>query len=168
MQERVELAVLLDAPVRLNNDAADTDTLMNDAIIYLEEHKVIEKPYPEWIVKMRSGMELLPVSDRRTFMLDVIRTECLEKGIISKMLYLMICNSTMEYYVSGKVEAGLTIVSASEQNWNQYGFDETLGWQPYSGENIQVLVTPGNHVTMLENDNAKSLAVFLNQYINAV
>lgn len=167
-QEQVELAVLLDAPVRLNNDAVDTDTLMNDAIIYLEEHKLIEKPYPEWIGKMRSGMELLPVPDRRAFMLDVIRTECLEKGIMSKMLYLMICNSTMEYYVSGKVDAGLTIVSAAEQNWQQYGFDETLGWKPYSGDNLQVIITPGNHVTMLENDHATSLSVSLNKYINNI
>ncbi|SFE91436.1 amino acid adenylation domain-containing protein [Chitinophaga sp. CF118] len=163
MQEKVELAVMLDAPVRLSY-SVNTDTLLDDAMIYLEEHKLIEEPYPDWIKEMRSAMELLPVSDRRAYLLDVVRNEC--KGM-SKMLYLMICNSTMEYYVSGKVDATLTIVSAVEQNWNKFGFDETLGWKPYAGD-IQAIVTPGNHVTMLENDYAKSLAVFLNKYINAV
>lgn len=167
IDQQVEQAVLLDIPVRENIYPIPVDSLMHDALIYLEENKFIEKPYPEWVAQMKGAIEQLPVNERRAFMLDYVKTQCLGKGVLTDFLartvYLMICNSTMEYYIAGKVDATLTVVSALEQEWEKMGFDENLGWAPHADE-IQPLGAAGDHVSMLKNENAKALAAHLNNY----
>ncbi|RAJ29236.1 non-ribosomal peptide synthetase [Pedobacter cryoconitis] len=167
LDEQVEQAILLDIPVRANIYPIPVDSLVNDALIYLEENKFITQPYPAWIAEMKAAIEQLPVHERRAFMLNHVKVQCLGKGVLTDFLartvYLMICNSTMEYYISGKVNAALTVVRALEQEWEKMGFDENLGWAPHADE-IQPVGAPGNHVTMLKGENARTLAIRLNQY----
>ena len=167
MDEQVEQAVLLDIPVRANIYPVPVDSLVNDALIYLEENKFIAQPYPVWIAEMKAALKQLPAGERRAFMLDYVKVQCLGKGVLTdflaRMVYLMICNSTMEYYISGKVNATLTVVRALEQQWEQLGFDENLGWAPHADE-IQPVGASGDHVSMLKNENAKILAARLRQY----
>lgn len=167
MDEQVEQAILLDIPVRANIYPVPVDSLVNDALIYLEENKFITQPYPVWIAEMKASIEQLPAQERRSFMLDYVKVQCLGKGVLTnflaRMVYLMICNSTMEYYISGKVNTTLTVVRALEQEWEKLGFDENLGWAPHADE-IQPVGASGNHVTMLKNENAKTLGAQLKQY----
>ncbi|KIO77620.1 hypothetical protein TH53_08200 [Pedobacter lusitanus] len=168
MDEQVEQAILLDIPVRENIYPVAIDTLLNDALINLEENNVFEKPYPAWVAEMKKTIEQLPVNERRAFMLEHIKVQCFGEGVLTefhpRMVYLMICNSTMEYYISGRVEATLTIVRAMEQEWEKLGFGENLGWAPHA-DDIQTIGAPGDHVTMVKNENAEVLAGYLNKYI---
>jgi len=62
------------------------------------------------------------------------------------------------------VKAPLLVVRAAEQHWLQLGFDESLGWEPFTAE-VRTAVTPGDHASMIKNENALTLATTLNKFL---
>lgn len=114
-------------------------------------------------------MESLPEADKRSFMLNFIVAQYRQFKTHSQdelmLVYLLVFNSTIYNYTSsGKVNAILTIVSADRQKWINEGFDESLGWDAYTGEVIKVNA-PGDHFNMIDDENGKALGNSLNTVI---
>jgi len=168
VNEQVEQAVILDAPATRRVSYEEVDTLVNDALQYLEEYQLLEQPYPQWVQDLKDRLVALPADERRAFLLNAIHQKYIVLSglpdLTQRTIRLLISNTSIGYTVAGAVKAPLLVVRAAEQNWLQLGFDERLGWEPFTAE-VKTTVTPGDHASMIKNENALTLATTLNNFL---
>ncbi|WP_212004500.1 non-ribosomal peptide synthetase [Chitinophaga sp. HK235] len=171
VDEQVEQAIILDAPAARHVSFEDVDMLVGDALQYLEEYHLLTKPYPQWVQDLKARLASLPVAERRAFMLHAIHQQYVAHSglpdLTQRTIRLLTSNASIGYTIAGKVNAPLLVIRAADQQWSQLGFDEWLGWKPFA-EEVRAAEVPGDHVSMIKNDNAIKLAGTLNKYLNDI
>jgi len=78
--------------------------------------------------------------------------------LVSRLFRLQVYNLLMTYEITGKAQARLIYIQASEGEWISY--KNAADWKRYF-ENIEILTSPGDHFTMVKNENAGVLANLL-------
>jgi len=168
VNEQVEQAVILDAPATRRVSCEEVDTLVNDALQYLEEYQLLQQPYPQWAQELKDKLASLPADERRAFLLNAIHHKYIVQSGLPDLtqltIRLLISNTSIGYTVAAQVKAPLLVIRAAEQHWLQLGFDESLGWKPFAAE-VTTAVTPGDHASMIKNENALTLATTLNKFL---
>ncbi|MBO0932990.1 non-ribosomal peptide synthetase [Fibrella aquatilis] len=82
-----------------------------------------------------------------------------------QMLKVAIAGLNVSYMPTRKINAPICLLKADDSNWD--GHSPDLGWATCT-DHLQVVSTPGNHLTLLIDERAAQTAAVLLQQMNAV
>ncbi|MBB6498037.1 non-ribosomal peptide synthase/polyketide synthase [Pedobacter cryoconitis] len=167
--EEVQTGIILDKDTTtdssFHNNENNGEVLFKLAMLVFELGSIVTKPYPQWIEKLKAGLSL---SDRESIMpvitsvvMDNIGNKKHYAAFILRILNLVISNAFLEYPVAGKVNASLLIVKATETAWEEKSGN--LGWDEFASD-VQRIVVPGDHDSILGKDHVQVLAAQLITY----
>ncbi|MBB5644623.1 non-ribosomal peptide synthetase [Pedobacter cryoconitis] len=168
--EQVQTGIILDKDTTTESSFHGGDdngeTLFRLAMLVFELGNIVTKPYPEWIWKLKEGFSL---ADREEIM-PVITSIVMENlgnnkhytSFILRILNLVISNAFLEYTVKEQINASLLIVKAEQTPWEENS--GSLGWEAFATA-TQVITVPGDHDSLVGNDNVQVLGAELTAYL---
>jgi acyl transferase domain-containing protein/thioesterase domain-containing protein len=160
--DQADLAVILDMPANAPAVVDHGETLAGLGCQILKKMGVIKDPYPDW----RSGLKEVLSSMKRGeaiehligFIREKSRYSGEDAGFWAKVLDVLFNNVLAIGPVSGRINGGLTIVRAAEENWGEA--DHDLGWSKHASY-VEVFTVPGRHEQVFHNSFDKILEQFM-------
>ncbi|MDX5418201.1 MAG: amino acid adenylation domain-containing protein [Hymenobacteraceae bacterium] len=160
----VNMAAIIDATPVTKID----DTEKRNQIAYLVE-QLFEKVFEvtdlsdEWKEQMREELPLASFEELNAYVKHIISRRGLtfnNTALLERIFHVLFANMHMDYHPKEKVKQKLILAKAQESN--RQDADPSLGWAEYT-KMVHVVVSPGNHYSMLEGANARKLVAALQE-----
>jgi thioesterase domain-containing protein len=150
--DRVDYAAILDVSANAAASVNYAETLVSVGCRLLEKLGIIESPYPDRILNLKADLSRLGRQEAIEYMISFLREQIdyssEDVDFWARVLEVLINNVLAIGPISGRINAGLTIVKAAEGNWR--ATDHDLGWSKHAGS-VEVFTVPGTHNQVLHN-----------------
>ncbi|MEO5563014.1 MAG: amino acid adenylation domain-containing protein [Chitinophagaceae bacterium] len=135
------------------------ENILQNICDFLKQNGLIDRQYPDWGEQLKSEMANCQADNRVLFIINFVKDKITAENkkvdyFMWMVLETVIIQSQMHYYPSGKVGATFIIIKAEDAGNSK---DEYLGWQEHSNTIIKIKA-PGDHTTLIKNENAGILA----------
>lgn len=175
--DNVQFIVMLDTASKPHHKLKIETTVTRDFILadttrlVLETHKLIETPYPHWINQLQEKICRIADPDQIAFILDFVRTKIIDMkdansiSFTLRILKQMLVQSLFNYEAIETIDAHVLVVRAQNEDWA--ALDEYLGWKDHVGQ-VESVASPGDHLSLIQNTNSKTLANTIKAFISRV
>jgi thioesterase domain-containing protein len=172
--QTIDFAAILDAGVgeeARENDRFGEDEKELSIVSFIcerfEKYNLVENPYPEWLLALRSDLLRLARKDVKPYVSKVLRARFPEEkhDFVLRAIELVVTNFFVPMASRGRVNSKLHLVKAA-QNKSWHHVDDSLGWLEYAAE-VEVILTPGDHKTMVMDQHARWLGECLKEKMEA-
>ncbi|WP_367866698.1 amino acid adenylation domain-containing protein [Pedobacter sp. WC2423] len=164
--EQVDLVAILDAAAILKRNVQPDENPGSSLLNLLSYYHLIKTPYPAWTGRFLTAVKEVPEHELKDFAADFLthQTAVKEEDIafILRLLDLQFTNVQLDYPVDGEIKALTVIVKAEDEDWT--GYTPGLGWEKHTA-NPAVYTVPGNHLSMVKNKEALTLAACLKTHL---
>lgn len=161
--EVVEFVCFLDAPAgcRRRNDPKRNRILAKEIICETVGVMLNSSASVNFLHKLDRILEENGILESKNSIQNLVKevlphSNSEETEFIFKALWLRLVNELIDYPIPGKIKSKIITISALESN--QYSSDPTLGWSPYSTQEIETFQVGGDHFTMTDEINSLQIA----------
>jgi amino acid adenylation domain-containing protein/non-ribosomal peptide synthase protein (TIGR01720 family) len=167
--ERVEALFILDTHVAPKRTLMDNAALYESLLEAFEVYKIATKPYPAWVLSLKSAIAGLPPKEVIPFVLAYLKEHVKEEkehlGFVMRMFDMAAHSLFMEYTVTGKADTVLTLIKAAARVTDET--DETLGWGSFATK-AHSRTAPGDHISMTKEEGAAVVGAYIKEQINNI
>ncbi|UCJ09145.1 non-ribosomal peptide synthase/polyketide synthase [Chitinophaga pendula] len=172
MGKEVSILILLDAaahpvPLKLEDEGKGEDlpaVLRNEAFALIVEHRMEDKLPADAEQVLTAQIATLSPKEIIPAVIKYLRSHLSGEKLDSLCLALRVLNMKVNnvavlntHTVGGSVNTPVVVVKAEQEAWP--GLQADLGWAAHAA--VQSHVSPGNHFSMLKNDNATALSALI-------
>ncbi|PSL45611.1 non-ribosomal peptide synthase protein (TIGR01720 family)/amino acid adenylation domain-containing protein [Chitinophaga niastensis] len=167
--EEVAIVYLLDMQAAADPDPIDIDSLYDSMLAFFEQYRLITAPYPDWTIQLKSAIAHLPYNELMPFITrfvqEQIGRENKQTAFVLRMLALSWNNTWVHnnYAVTGSVKAPAVVLKAVDNPTRKT--DPYMGWLNHSAV-VRTLIVPGDHLNMVDGNNAVILAGHMINQLN--
>ena len=176
--ETVAFAAILDADAHpghidvLNGGARSYQDIFFESVVeVLEENNIITAAPPAWITELKQLVQPLEMKAVVPFISNYLKGKISEDKLahvdfIMRLTDIKVSNIEVlnSYSVEGQTNAALHIVKAAGAQWKE--LPGSLGWDAHATA-VHVFTAPGDHFSMLKQENAAALAKYLSEQLSA-
>lgn len=156
--DQVDYAAILDVSATPAAVVDYAETLAGLGCQILEKMGVVKMPYPGWILNLKEVLSSMTREEAVDYMVGFLREKsgyfAGDSSFWARMLEVLFTNVLAVGPVSGKIDEGVTVVRAADENWD--GADHDLGWSKHASH-VEVFTVPGTHDQVLHNSLDKIL-----------
>ncbi|MBC9909360.1 non-ribosomal peptide synthase/polyketide synthase [Chitinophaga varians] len=175
--ETVAFAAILDADAHpghidvLQQGAITYQDIFYDSVVeVLHENNIIATTPPDWVTDLKQLVRPLDMKAVVPFISNYLKGKISDDkrahvDFIMRLTDIKVSNIEVlnAYLIEGQTNAGLHIVKAASAQWKDKG--ESLGWDAHT-KTVKVFTAPGDHFSMLKQENAGPLAQYLNEQLS--
>ncbi|MGO4294958.1 amino acid adenylation domain-containing protein [Chitinophaga sp. RAB17] len=159
--ETVEAVFILDMQAVSQPHPMDLEYINNSMFTFFEQYHLISQPYPAWTATLKANIAKLPfdgiVPYITAFVQEQIGGKKKQTAFVLRMLalswYDLVAHN--KYKVAGVVQAPLIVLKAQDNP--SVKPDLYMGWRDH-GVTVQTVMVPGDHLSMVDGDNATVMA----------
>lgn len=156
--DQIDYAAILDISANATVSVDYGEVLLGVSCRLLENLGMIETPYPGWILNLKEALSGMRREEAIGYMISFLREKINYYGedidFWARVLEVLFNNLLAIGPISGRINAELTIVGATEGDWQ--GADHDLGWSKHASH-VEVFTVPGTHNQVLHNSLNKIL-----------
>jgi amino acid adenylation domain-containing protein/non-ribosomal peptide synthase protein (TIGR01720 family) len=176
--ETVAFAAILDADAHpghidvLNGGTISYQDIFFESVVeVLAENNIITTTPPVWVTELKQLVQPLEMTAVVPFISSYLKGKMSEDkqahvDFIMRLTDIKVSNIEVlnSYQVEGQTKADLHIVKAASAKWGDKS--NGLGWGAH-GKTVKVFTAPGDHHSMLKQENAGVLAQYLRGQLSA-